>query len=173
MREELKEEIIAEVLASLNSRDFLKRLLQNLHQDQNLQLEDLLQLYREVQKEISIPLSIFSSQLNPLEALYSYLQKKHSLSNKEISQLLQRNEKSVWATLNRAKKHPLKYSNQEKYFLPISIFKNNRLTVLESVVDHLYQLYHLKNPQIAHLLGKSPNSIAVLHKRSREKNGSK
>lgn len=168
-----KEVIVKALLNSISSRNFLKQVLTTMHQEQNLQLEDILALFQEIKQEITIPLSIFSSKTPPVEALCSYLSNSQKMSYREIAILLGRNEKSIWSIVKKSKqkKPSLKNSSKalEKYFLPLSVIQNNSHTLLENIIIYLRTTYKLKNPQIAKLLHKSPNSIAVLAKRAREK----
>lgn len=159
------------LLANFNPHQLLKLILQQLQQEKKIPVEELLKIYYQSQKEKTLPLSIFAQKLPPTAALCKYLSENEELSNREIAKILHLQEKSVWATLARAKrKMKAKFSfGEEKYILPLSLFSHPSLSLLESVVSYLHQIYHLKNPQIAKLLHKSPNSIAVLAKRGREK----
>ena len=167
-----REEVVEALFASLNSPQLLKQLLQQLQKNNNLQLPELIQLFQEAKQEQLIPLSIFSSTLYPAEALCKYLHEQEHLSYHEIAVVLKRNERSVWASCQRARKklRSAFIVNDENYLLPLSLFQNPFLTLLESVVLYLHTTYNLTNPQIAKLLHKSPNSMAVLLKRAREKN---
>lgn len=162
-----------ELLTSFNSQHLLRQLLRNLQQDNKLELPQLIEMFQEVKQEYNIPLSIFSTKthLHPAEALSFYLTEEQKLSYQEIAKLLNRNEKSIWATSQRVKKRKLKLvklNQKEKYFLPLSIFQNRSYSLLESAILHLNQVYHLSNKEISQLLQKSPNSIAVLLKRAKE-----
>ncbi len=160
------------LFASLNSPQLLKQLLQQLQKNNGLQLPELIQIFQEAKQEQLIPLSIFSSRLYPAEALCKYLHEQEHFSYHEIAVMLKRNERSVWASCQRARKklRSAFIVKDENYLLPLSLFQNPFLTLLESVVLYLHTAYNLTNPQIATLLHKSPNSIAVLSKRAREKN---
>lgn len=162
------------LLTSLGSKQLLTILLQKLHTEQNLQLDQLITLFQETKHEISVPLSIFSSRLQPAEALCKYLKENEKLSYAEISSLINRNRKSIWATYRRAnEKMKPAFLNNKEFLIPISVFNNRHYSLLESVVLYLHQVYKLSNKQIAKLLKKSPNSMAVLTKRARDKYESK
>ncbi len=168
-----KEVVVKALLNSISSRAFLKQVLAVMHQEQNLQLEEVVSLYQEVRQEISVPLPVFSSGAPPVEALCGYLSHSKGLSHKEIAQLLGRNEKSIWSIVKKSKQKKTVFKNNlkhsEKHFLPLSIIQNHSHTLLENIIIYLRTTYKLKNPQIAKLLHKSPNSIAVLAKRARKK----
>ena len=131
-------------------------------------------MFQEAREEASIPLSIFFSSLDPAEALYKFLKENENFSFREIATELNRDQKSVWATYQRAwkKKKQVFLIQDEKYFLPLSIFKKRKYSFLESVVFYLNSVHHLSNKQIAKLLHRTPNTVAVLMKRARDKHGS-
>lgn len=165
-------DVLSDVLISnLGSRQLLKTLLKNLREKQGLKLEEWIEIYQQAEKDISVPLSVFSYKLKPAEALCKYLKENEALSYKEIAKLTARNEKSVWAAYKRAneKKAQQFISKEEKYKLSIQIFRNRSYSLLESIILYLNKTYRLSNPQMAKLLNKSPNSIAVLMKRARKK----
>lgn len=171
-----QQELLKTLLASLNSRQLLRELIHHLQSEQHLELEQVVQMYQEASSELSIPLSIFSHKLPPAGALCKFLHEAHHFSFGEIAEQLNRDRKSVWATYQRARKRmraPLEKvkSPPEAYLLPISLFHDRSHSILEQTIQYLRQTYHLTNPQIAKLLHKSPNSIAVLAKRARDKRG--
>jgi len=168
-------EVILELLTTAGSRQLLKTILLKLQREQNLQLSELIETYQEAKQEASIPLSIFSQPLDAAEALYKFLKENEQFSFQRIAQETQRDYKSIWATYQRAhKKKKIIFSFQnEKYFLPLSIFNNRNYSLLESVVFYLNSVHHLSNKEIAKLLQKTPNTIAVLLKRARDKHESK
>lgn len=52
-----------------------------------------------------IPISVFSdAKLTIFESLVKYLKEKEEMSNKEIGELLHRNNKTIWTIYNNAKK---------------------------------------------------------------------
>ena len=145
-----------------------------MYQEQGLQLPELIQTFQAAKEEASIPLSIFSSSLDPAEALYKFLKENEKLSFRQIASELHRDQKSVWATYQRSskKKKQTFLVEDERYFLPFSIFKKRKYSFLESIVFYLNSVHHLSNKQIAKLLQRTPNTVAVLMKRARDKHES-
>ncbi len=164
-------DIVSSLLASLSSRHLLKELLAHLQREQGLQLDQVISLYMDAKQERVIPLSIFSTKLYPVEALCKYLKEEEKLSYAEIAQLLQKNTQTVWASCQRARKTVKKHFGkvQGKYSIPLLVLQDSSLTITEHIVFYLHAVYNLSNPSIAEVLHKSPNSIAVLFKRAREK----
>lgn len=162
--------LLDSLLSTVSSQQLLKIILQRMHQEQGLQLPELIQTFQKAKQEASIPLSIFTSSLDPAEALYKFLKENERLSFQQIAAELHRDQKSVWASYQRSKrKKQMFLIQEEKYFLPLSIFKKRRYSLLESVVFYLNSIHHLSNRQIAKLLQRTPNTVAVLMKRARDK----
>ncbi|MBI2582169.1 hypothetical protein HYV87_03540 [Candidatus Woesearchaeota archaeon] len=172
MKKEGKEGVLFDtILTRLSSQQLLKAVLQKLQQEQNLQLPDLIKTFQEAKQEAQLPLSIFSHSLEPAEALYKFLKENEGFSFQRIAQTMKRDQKSIWATYQRAqeRRNQKFLVKEEKYLLPLSIFNNRSYSFLESVVFYLNSAYHLSNKEIAKLLRKTPNTIAVLMKRARDK----
>ncbi|MBI2668585.1 sigma-70 region 4 domain-containing protein [Candidatus Woesearchaeota archaeon] len=168
--------------SALHSETVLRDILKQFYREQHLELDQLIHVFQEVREEQLIPLSIFAENLPPAEALCKYLREKEKLSYKEIAEGLGRSQKSIWASYQRAKQQtkkkkskfslkPLKPLKQDQFYLPLSLFRNRSLSLLENAVWYLREVHRLKNKEIARLLHTSPNSVAVLVKRGREKNG--
>ena len=88
----------------------------------------------------------------------------------KIARLLNRDDRTIWTAYNKAKE---KYSNSfeiigTKIFLPVSIFKNRKLTVLESAIIFLKQR-DLKHSEIANLLNRDQRNIWTIYSRAKKK----
>ena len=62
--------------------------------------------------------------------------------------------------------------NEKKLKVPIEIFSNRNLSILESVVVYLKEK-GMKNSQISKVLGKNQNNIWTIYHRSKNKLNSK
>ena len=166
--------LLNSLLSTISSQQLLKIILQRMYQEQGLQLPELIQTFQDAKQEASIPLSIFSRSLEPAEALYKFLKENEKCSFQKIAVELHRDQKSVWATYQRSLKNKRQafLIQDERYFLPLSIFKKRKYSFLESIVFYLNTTYHLPNKQIAQLLNRTSNTVAVLMKRARDKHGS-
>lgn len=159
------------LISSLSHQALLKHLLGEMVSQEKLQLKKLVEIFNEIKLEQLIPLSIFSYKLHPAEAICKYLREDLHYSNKRIAVLLNRNEKSTWSSYQRARsKMKNKFLFKKvRYNLPISIFQDRSYSLMESLILYLSKVYDLSNKDISNLLKKSPNSIAVIKKRAREK----
>jgi len=79
-------------------------LLRNIQKRFNLSAEDVIGLFKEEEKEIVLPISIFNEKLGMLESASLYLRDELKLSFKEISGLLKRDYKTIWTSYTKAKK---------------------------------------------------------------------
>lgn len=122
------------------------------------------------EKALLIPVSIFSTNLAPSEALIKYLRETQDTNYHEISVLINRNERGVWASYQRAiKKMPSKFEIIETIFVPVSIFSNNNFSILECLISYLKDIDHMKNSRIAVLLKKNPSNIWTIYNRTKTK----
>ena len=122
---------------------------------------------------IYIPVTIFSGKLGPAEALAKYLKENHELSYAEISQLIGRDERGIWANYKRAiKKMPWPFEIANGITVPVSIFKSDN-SILESLIVYLKDARKLKNKNIAKLLNKNPANIWTVHNRAKKKENGK
>ena len=121
-------------------------------------------------QELHIPVSIFASTLSPAEVLVKYLKEQKQLRYSNIAKLLNRDQRGIWCTYKRANnKHPKKLVvTDSKHAVPVSLFTNRKLSILEHTVDHLRK-QKITVKKIAKLIDKSPSTIAVVHHRVRRK----
>ena len=117
--------------------------------------------------EIKIPVSIFSSELHPAEALCKYLKEDLKLRVGEISKRLNRDEATINLNYKNSKREDIKIK-EEKIFVDIEIFSDRRLSVLEAVVNELRKKGY-KNIEIAEMLGKDQRNIYTLYNRGVKK----
>ena len=121
-------------------------------------------------KELVIYPSLFKVNLAPLETLVKFLI-ENNRSIKEVSILLNRSPKTIWQAYNSAKrKHPKSFVIKEEFPIPISIFSNRKLSILESLVSYLKDTQNLKFSQIAVLLNRDQRTIWTSYSRARKKN---
>jgi len=117
-------------------------------------------------------LSIFNETLGPLESIVKYLKDNLKLNYDEISKLLFRSKSALTITYkDSVKKHKAKLDSKSNYFIPVSVFSNLKLSVLEAVVKHLKESQNLTYHNIAVLLKRDDRTIWTVYNRSLKKNG--
>ena len=149
--------------------------LSNQSEDELILLQDIINKIiskKQKKKEVSLPISIFSQELNPAEALVKCLKENKKLRLSEISKLINKNSNAVWLNYKRAiekKKELFILDQHEEILLPIYIFKISNLSYLESIVMYLRDEKRFSNNEIANLLKKSPQVLSIAYNRARSK----
>ncbi len=149
-------------------RDILGQISERLKQKFNYSDEEIFGLWNS-ENAIYIPVAIFSGKLSPAEALAKFLKENHNLGYADISQLIGRDERAIWANYKRAvKKMPWPFEIANSIVVPVSIFSSDK-SILESLVCYLKDAKKMKNKNIAKLLNKNPANIWTVHNRARKK----
>jgi len=136
----------------------------------NLGKEELIELFirtlRDEPEEVRIPISIFKAKLSSLELIVKYMRENLGYSNKKTALILKRTAQNTWITYRNAKqKHPDKLIIVEsEYDIPLSIFEDTELSVLESIVLHLRKT--LSDKQVAKMLYRSSKTITTVYNRA-------
>ena len=143
--------------------------LTSLQSKYDVELVQLFELLSE--KEIFVPLSVFSKKISTLETISKYLHENLNLSFKKIGELMNRSEKTIWQAYKFSKiKHPEKLKSADtKYIIPVSVFANRKLSNLEAIVYYIKNTYYLKFSQIGPLLKRDQRTIWTVYSRAKKK----
>jgi DNA-directed RNA polymerase specialized sigma24 family protein len=114
-----------------------------------------------IEEERTIPVTVFSTELSPLQALVTYLRETQNLDFHTISELLGRSYRAVWGAYQQGKLD-VKYT---EVFVPLNIF-TDQLSILEALVKELKDVKKLKYSQIARLLNKDDRTVWTTYKRA-------
>jgi hypothetical protein len=131
---------------------------------------------KETQKEIQIPTSIFLNRnLGVLESLVKYLKEEQKLTYHEIGMLLNRDERVIWVSYNKAiKKVKSRFTiGKPNCWISISVFCKRNSGLLEQLVENMKEEQKLGFSEIAFILNRSNKTIWASYNnlKSREKNG--
>lgn len=120
-----------------------------------------LQLLEIVQEELHIPLVLFNDRrLGVLETLVKYMKENLGMKYVEIARILNRDNRTIWATYDKAtKKVPTGLPEAQGYLIPINIFANRKQGVLQVLAKYAYQKLDLTYSQTAKLLNRDPRTI--------------
>lgn len=168
MQKEISEKHIEGTLSyigasdSSNIRNVFLSFLRFMKEKHNMSLQELISLYNESTSRDNVPVVVFSFPISPAEALCKYLKENIGLNFHEIGELINRDERGVWGSYHRAvKKMAAKFSfSSDALCVPVSLFHNRSLSILEHVVHYLSFELKMKNKDIAKLLNKKQ---AVVH----------
>jgi hypothetical protein len=155
------------------SFELLARTIARLQQKYDLNHNEILQLLREKQKpSIAIPISIFQNDaLSSLEVVTKYLKEELKLRFCEIAFLLNRDDRTIWDAYNSSQqkmKEPLPVESSQ-YAIPLTVFQNRNLAVLETITTYLKEECNLRYCQIARLLNRDDRTIWTVYKRAKQK----
>ena len=140
--------------------------VRNLIKLYDLDNEQLKEIISEHLKNNYVPIEIFSiNKLNPLEAIVKYLKENKNLKFSEISKLLDRDARTIWTTYNNTKIKS-KISGKSVFLIPLKIFKNKNLSILESLVKYLRNDSRLSLSEIAKILSRDQRNIWKVYNNS-------
>jgi len=125
--------------------------------------------------ENDVPVSIFTRKLSILEGVVKYLKEERGLENKEISKLINRDVKSIWAIYNNSLR---KFKGKLKVdvgslIIPIEIFSNRNFSSTECLVSYLKDEIGLNYHKIAVLLHRNDRTVWTIYQRYKNKEGKK
>ena len=131
---------------------------------------------REIDRKTkTLPLSIFNNKtLSAFETIVKYLKENLNLNYNEIATLLTRNYNPIAITYrNSKKKMPKELDTSSLAKIPIKIFSNRELSILENLTTYLKEDMLLTYQQIALLLNRNYQTIWTCYHRALKKRGSK
>jgi len=126
-------------------------------------------------KEIAIPVGIFANDvLGSLEAVVKYLREDLKLKFSKIAKLLNRSNKTIWATCrNASKKMKSPFGAVSKdTMIPASVFSDRKFSTLECLVGFIKELGY-SNHETALMLHLDDRTIWTIYDRVKKKKGIK
>ena len=126
----------------------------------------------KAEEEVKVPISVFKNEkLSSLETIVKYLRENKLLAFKQIGSLTNRNEIALAVTYRNAKrKLEAKFIEEiSPYYLPVSILKDRKLSVLENIVSYLKDTFGLTYAKIAVLLNRDDRTIWTVYQRAKKK----
>ena len=152
----------------------IELLIQNVSKKHNLDPKNVLNLINKtIEKNgILIPCNLFQNrELGVLEVITKFLKEQHNLTYKNISLLLNRDQRTIWATYNLSKKkNSTKFeSKKSKYNIPASIFKERKLGPLEVLTHFLKTNHNLTYKEISLILNRDQRTIWTACNRAKNK----
>ena len=180
----LKEDVmgggVGEVIGVAVDINAVHAIIQDVIKKNNVSFSEVIELLREKregEKIILIPLPILKERsLGILEAITKYLKEDLNLSYHEIASLLNRDDRPIWNTYNNAKnKFPQRFVLDKEYVsIPVSIFSNRKLGLLENLAKYLKDNLDMKYREIAKLIGRDNRTIwASYNKATKKENDGK
>lgn len=150
----------------------LRSVMDGIKSKHDLTDEQILRLVRADEVSETIPASVFvDSRLRPLESVCKYLREEKRLEYNEIAAVLNRDYRTIWTTYNNSSK---KVKGRlaippTKYELPLNIFQDRKLSVLEAVVSCLKDKFGLKFAEIAVVLRRDQRNVWSIYHKAKKK----
>ena len=167
------EKELIKTLSDVGLKEFLKTFITHLKYDHKLSSEQIVESFgKKVPTKDSLPISIFDNdELGCLETIVKYLKEELKLRFHEIALLLNRNDRTIWTTYNVAckKRKEKLFVKESKFFIPISVFTDRKLSVLEAIVSYLKGNFDLRYSEIAILLNRDERNIWTVYNRAKKK----
>ena len=134
----------------------------------NVEIPSIFYLNLKYEGEIYLPATIFQNSFTPFQIIIKYLRDDLNLSNKQVALLLNRDLKTTWAVYKSIKDKSSLLFKESPFHIPLSIFKDKRLSAFEALVNFLKNL-DLTYAEIARLLNKDQRTIWTIHSRIKNK----
>lgn len=150
----------------------INTLIQNILEKDNISFSKfvgMLKKKREEETAIMVPSSVFKERsLGILESLVVYLKDNINLTYHEIASLLNRDDRVIWGTYNNARK---KFkgnfvAGKQAILIPVFIFTNRKIGVLESLVKYMKEELKFENYEIAGILNRNNRTIWTSYSRA-------
>jgi hypothetical protein len=163
--------LYADQYSLTNSSDISTKIF---NYDVNISPSDNLKI--SFSRETFIPLHILKNN-SSLEAIVYYLKEILNLTYADIASLLNRDQRTIWATCSNAKRKNISInvnvdeSSEDAYvlYLPLNLFTSRVFSILETVVFYLKNDQNLSFNQISDLLGKNYRTIWTVYRRALKK----
>ena len=110
-------------------------------------------------------------KLGILESVTKYLKENLELPYRKIAGMLNRDDRVVWVTYNKAleKKKEKFVISEPNYWLPVSVFTDKELGPLESISKYLVENAKMEYSEIAKLLNRDSRSVWSCYRKSKLK----
>jgi DNA-directed RNA polymerase specialized sigma24 family protein len=152
---------------SKEKETIINQLIKAVQKEYKVSRSDVLSLIR---KEIEIPIEVFSKELGALESIVKYMKENLNMNYKGIASELKRDQRTIWTAYKKASekmKKPLEIK-ETKMFLSLSVFKDRKLTILESIIVYLREK-GLRYSEIAELVNRDQRNIWTIYSKTIKK----
>ena len=146
-----------------------KELLLPIKKKYKIRLDKLLTIIKE---QVFFSVSVLNKKLTILESVVKYLKEEKEFSLRKISEVIGRDERNIWHIYNRTrKKYPKRFViKKTKFWIPVTIFSDKKLSALEVIVSYLKEEFSLTYHEIALLLKRDDRTIWTVYQRAIKKN---
>ena len=134
--------------------------------------------YNFAKKESSLPDYIFVKELTVLESIVKYLKENLEFSNGQIAEAINRDTRNIWHIYNSAtKKFKERFVETTiRFSIPLQIFSNKNLSILENLVFYLKEQKGMGYHEIALEIKRDDRTVWTVYQKAvkkQNKNGGK
>jgi hypothetical protein len=150
-------------------------LINELREKYNLDYEKIMEAVSEKQKESElnfIPLDILNERpLGILETIVKFLKEERNFSFNQIAKLLQRDNRTIWASYHNALKKKSKrfVVKKDGILVPIETFSKRELGMLESLSVYLKEKRSMNFHEIGVALKRNERTIWTSYHQGKKK----
>jgi len=122
--------------------------------------------------EDKVPIDVFKNgKLSALETISKYMRENCGLTFSKIGKLTNRDSRIIGRTYYNAVKKLSKklIVSHPKFYVPIGLLKNRKLSVLENIVSYIKDELKLSYHEIALLLNRDDSTIWTVYNRAKKK----
>ncbi len=157
-----------------NSLDVIEVFIKGVAEKYSISYNEVLELLRKKENKdiVLVPSFILRDKnLGILESVAKYMKEELNLTYHKIAVLLNRDDRVIWVTYNKAikKKKSRLAVSEPNYWLPVSIFTDTSLGPLEAISKYLVDDAKLDFAQIAKLLNRDKKSIWACYKKAKKR----
>ena len=118
-----------------------------------------------------LPLSIFSTDLSPMEAVVKFLKEDLDKKISEIARILGKQPPAVWLAYNNSKiKHKSRFSIiPSRYDIPIEKLSSGNLSLLEIISSYLIDEHKLSFRDAGKILNRNERTVWTAYHRAKKK----
>ena len=144
-------------------------------QKHDISFNKLIGMLKKIRKEeeiLKVASSIFRERtLGILEALTKFLREEHNMRYSEIAMLLNRDNRVIWRTYHNAKKKfkDRLIADKKSVCIPVEVFSNRKLGLLENITKYLKEEIGLSNKEIAGILNRDNRTIWMSYNRAKNR----
>lgn len=125
-----------------------------------------------LEKQIFVPVDIFSEKLGSFESIVKFLVENCSLGISGISGLLDRSYISIWNAYSSSKeKFPGRLAPKPCRAIPLSILRKKEFGVLENIVAYLREVYAMSYREISIVVARDERTIWTSYQKIKKKMG--
>jgi hypothetical protein len=158
-------------------------IIKSISQKHNIDIRQLGELLKNRERYICIPVGLFRSKLGPLETVVRYLKDILGYNFAQISRLLFRDETTIWTSYkNSVKKNEVIVDleladidmkklklKKEDLIVPLSVFSERKLSVLEALCLYLRETFGLSYHVIGEIVERNERTIWTVVNRAGKK----